>query len=348
MSAVAANDSTVPRLDPREEHFRIAGPVDGLKLFLRYLPATAHRAARPRVVLYVHGGTFPSALSIAHRFDGRSWRDELAAAGFDVWGLDFHGFGASDPFPEMAAPADNNAVLGRADVASRQVEHAVRFIRDRHGVPRVSIIAHSWGTIAAGRFAGRCPDLVDRLVFFGPITWRARKAAPMAFPAWRLVSLADQWKRFNEDVPAGESPALSRRHFEEWGAVYLATDPESGSRAPASVKTPSGPWQDIADAWAGDLAYDPGLIRAPVAIIRGEWDGASMDDDARWLFGALKGAPIRRDVKIARATHLLHLEENRYALYREAETFLSGGDRPPEKQGPTVLIAQRENLGVSS
>jgi hypothetical protein len=24
----------------------------------------------------------------------------------------------------------------------------------------------------------------------------------------------------------------------------------------------------------------------------------------------------------------MHLEENRYALYREAETFLQGGDRP--------------------
>jgi hypothetical protein len=28
-----------------------------------------------RVVLYVHGATFPSAVSIAHRFDGRSLRD---------------------------------------------------------------------------------------------------------------------------------------------------------------------------------------------------------------------------------------------------------------------------------
>jgi hypothetical protein len=31
-------------------------------------------------------------------------------------------------------------------------------------------------------------------------------------------------------------------------------------------------------------------------------------------------------VKIGRATHLTHLEQNRFALYREAETFLSGGD----------------------
>jgi hypothetical protein len=36
-------------------------------------------------VLYVHGATFLSALSIAHRFDGKSWRDALGKAGCDVW-----------------------------------------------------------------------------------------------------------------------------------------------------------------------------------------------------------------------------------------------------------------------
>jgi len=98
---------------------------------------------------------------------------------------------------------------------------------------------------------------------------------------------------------------------------------------PAAVKVPSGPWHDIARAWAGELAYDPGLIRAPVTIIRGEWDSLVNDADARWLFDALHRSPLRRDVKIARATHLMHLEENRYALYRETQTFLDGGDRPP-------------------
>jgi hypothetical protein len=55
---------------------------------------------------------------------------------------------------------------------------------------------------------------------------------------------------------------------------------------------------------------------------------ASTDADAHWLFGASKNAPVRRDVKIGRATHLMHLEENRFALYREAEIFLNGNDLP--------------------
>ena len=316
------------KLDPREEHFRIPGPVEGLGLFLRYLPAARGTTSAPKVALYVHGGTFPSALSIAHRFDGRAWRDELSDAGFDIWGLDFHGFGHSDPYPEMADPAERHAALGTAETASHQIEQAVRFISERHSASRVSIIAHSWGTIATGRFAGRCPDLVDRLVFFGPVTRRPRRGDPIRFPAWRLVSVEDQWKRFTADVPAGHPAVLSRRHFDSWGSLYLDTHAHSRERSPASVKIPSGPWQDIDNAWAGDLAYDPALIKAPLAIIRGEWDSLVTDADARWLFDALAASPVRRDVKIARATHLMHLEENRYALYREAEAFLRGNDRP--------------------
>jgi len=318
---------TAEKLDPREEHFRIAGHHPGSMLFLRHLaPASGGRG----VVLYVHGGTFPSALAVAHRFDGRSWRDELCDAGFHSWALDFHGFGRlSDPYPEMELPAESGEPLGRAEDASRQLESAVRFICEHHRVARISIIAHSWGTIVTGRFAGRRPELVDRLVFFGPIAPREPAGERQRLPGWRMISLDDQWQRFTETVPQGEAPVLLHRHFAEWGERYLDVDPESRTRTPAAVKVPSGAFQDIYDAWNGELAYDPGRVCAPVAIIRGEWDGMCTDRDARWLFDALIASPVRRDVKIGRATHLMHLESSRYALYREAEAFLTAGDVSP-------------------
>ena len=98
---------------------------------------------------------------------------------------------------------------------------------------------------------------------------------------------------------------------------------------PAAVKVPSGAFQDIYDAWAGALAYEPADMRAPVAIIRGEWDGMCTDADASWLLDALRAAPIRRDVKIGHATHLMYLETNRCALYRETEASLSARDAAP-------------------
>jgi pimeloyl-ACP methyl ester carboxylesterase len=313
-----------------EEHVHIASSHRGLSLFLRYLPAASDGGGEDRVVLYVHGGTFSSALSIAHRFDGRSWRDDLCAAGFHVWALDFHGFGRlSDPYSEMEQPADAGPALGRAEDASRQLERAVRFVLGRHGVGRISLIAHSWGSIVCGHLAGRCPELIERLVLFGPIARRSRTGEPAHLPAWRLISLEDQWTRFTETVPAGEPPVLLRRHFDEWGERYLDVDPQSRTRSPASVKVPSGAFQDIFDAWAGELAYDPQRVRAPVAIIRGEWDAYCTDQDARWLFDAFSASPLKRDIKIGRGTHLMHLEASRFALYRETIAFLRAGDAVP-------------------
>lgn len=318
---------SLEKLDPREDHFRIPGPAEGLHLFLRHL-SPVRPAGRTRAVLFVHGMSFPSALSIAHRFDGRSWRDELCDTGFDVWGLDFYGFGYSDRYAEMSRPAESNPPLGQAQEISQQIEYAARFICAQQVVPRISVIAHSGGTIGSAMFAIRNPELADRLVFFAPIARREPKNDPAPhFPAWRLISLKDQRERFTEDVPEGQPPVLSEDHFRDWGERYLRTDPESKARSPASVKTPTGIIYDITAAWQGKLAYDPSLARAPVAIIRGEWDRMCTDADARWLFDALSNSTVKRDVKISRATHLMHLEASRFALYRETQTFLEGETR---------------------
>ena len=303
--------ANVPKLDPREEHFWVAGPRAGMQLFLRRL-SPAQPAPKDRIALYVHGGTFPSALSIAHRFDGESWRDVLCAAGFDVWALDCYGFGASDRYPEMKEPATKNPSLCHAPEAAEQLAAVVRFILEQQAVPRLSIIAHSWGSIPAGRFASAHPALVDRLVLFGPVARRTprRYEKPPSAPAWQIVTLGAQWARFTEDVPAQEPPVLSRAHFDAWGERYLDSDPDSRQYDPVGVKIPTGPFNDIR-AWHGELAYDPALVQAPVAIIRGEWDGVIPDEDARWLFDAAM----------------------RYALYRESIGFLLGGDRAPMPQG---------------
>jgi pimeloyl-ACP methyl ester carboxylesterase len=322
--------SNAQKLDPREEHFRIGGPRADLPLFLRFLPARGEQHIR-RAVLYVHGATFPSALSIAHRFDGKSWRDALNEAGFDVWGLDFYGFGHSGRYREMSQPPADNPPLCVADDAAQQLEAAIRFILAHQNLEKLSLISHSWGSMPAGLFAGRNPAMVDRLVLFGPIAKRGprRYETAPAFPAWRIVTPQDQWNRFVEDVPAGEPAVLSRIHFDEWAQRYLDSDEESRMRDPVGVKTPLGPFSEIIKAWHGKLGYAPSLVRCPVAIIRGEWDGLIQDDDARWLFDAFTQAPVKRDIKIGRGTHLMHLECMRLALWRESINFLHGDDVAP-------------------
>jgi pimeloyl-ACP methyl ester carboxylesterase len=327
-------DNSIPKLDSREEHFFIPGPHAGLSLFARRLASATPPANGRRTVLYVHGATFPSALSIAHRFGARSWRDALCAAGFDVWGFDFYGFGHSDRYPEMSEEADKHSALGVAREGAEQLAIVARFILAHEGIESLSIISHSWGSMPVGLLAGSHPAIVDRWVLFAPISRRApaRYQPPQGFPAWKLISIEDQWKRFVEDAPAGDPPVLSKIEFGQWAQAYLDSDPESRTRSPPSVKTPLGPYSDIITAWQGVLAYDPARVRAPIAIIRGEWDALVPDEDARWLFDAFSRSPSKRDVKISRGTHLMHLETMRWALWRESIAFLLGGDVAPLPQ----------------
>ncbi len=284
---------------------------------------TSANADRSHPLLYIHGATFASASSIMFKFGGMSWADALNAAGISVWALDFAGFGGSELYPQMsqAEPAAGEP-LGRAPDAAEQIARAVRVIITETGAQRVSIIAHSWGTIAGGLFAAQNPELVDRIVFFGPIVRRqALKGMPSLGP-WRFLTIQEQHKRFVEDIPIGHPPVLLEHDFAAWSVQYLHSDPTNGTRSPPSVRTPNGPAADIMAAWSGALAYDPALIKSPLAIVRGEWDSLCRDADAAWLLEALTSAPQKADIKVSKGTHLMHLEEGRGELYRAALNFL--------------------------
>lgn len=305
----------------KSEEYRLpAGGAGDPALLVR------HMAAPGDPVVYVHGATFPSALSVAYRFDGHSWMDDLQGRGFDAWAFDFAGFGGSDRPPAFASATPEGPPAGRAPEAVRQLARVVEHVRGRTGRSRVSLVAHSWGTIVAGCHAARDPEAIARLVLFGPIAERrmAGLPDPASVGSWRLVSVAEQLARFVEDVPAGHPPVLLEPGLERWGPAYLATDPDGRSRRPEpSVKVPSGPRADILAAWSGALAYDPSRIVAPTLIVRGEWDSLSTDADAGWLLDRLGAADVR-DAKLPRGTHLMHLERSRDRLFEETARFLAG------------------------
>src|ERR1051326_192178 len=154
MLVTAIMTSTSFASDVKEEQFRIPVTSSGLKVFARHLaPANRQPVKEGRVVLILHGGTLPSGASAAFHFDGHSWMDDLSEHGFDVWAMDYLGYGGSDRYPEMSAPPTANPPLGRAVQVSSQVTAVVEFICQRQNVSRVSIVSHSWGTLVAGVFA---------------------------------------------------------------------------------------------------------------------------------------------------------------------------------------------------
>ena len=151
----------------------------------------------------------------------------------------------------MSGSADGPP-LGRAAPAAGQIARAVRHILDQTAKPRISLIAHSWGTMAAGLYTTSHPEEFARLCLFGPIAQRNQRREIDEPPRrWRLVTVAQQHARFIEDVPQEHPPVLIEPELGAWGPAYLGTDNEAALRDPPAVKVPYGPVADIADAWSG-------------------------------------------------------------------------------------------------
>lgn len=284
----------------------------------------AQKSAHPPSgdVVYVHGATFGVDLSVFHRLEGRSWADALTDTGFNVWGGDFLGYGLSDPYPKTASgPA------GRMAEAVKQLHLVVSFIRKRNGDKPVLLVAHSWGASTAILYASQHPSNVKGLVLFAPVITRKPPAAasalapPPAPPAVYPLSALSQYRRFVEDVPKGQAQVLNEVQFQQWATSFLATDKSSAERSPPSVMTPFGPVADIMAMWSGQRLYDATLVKAPTLLVRGAWDSLCTDADASTLIAEL-GAMKKTDVKIDRATHLMHLETERIKLYQEVNHFL--------------------------
>ena len=302
---------------------RFPSTIGSLNLFMRHQGPSGARRGRP--VLILHGATFPSSNAASWKIGSRSWMDELAAAGYDVYALDFLGYGESDRYPEMAAEASAGTPLGGIESMVAQVECAVAEILKAHGGERINLVAHSAGTFVAARFAQLHPDRLERLVLFGaPAPSEGPSPKPASTERYLQISRADQLNAFEPKVR--ESQHLDGTMFEAWATAYLATDPHGGDRQPRSVRVPAGMNAAFDDMERlGQLPYDPKRITTPVLVIQGEWDAVAPVSAGLWLYNRL-GSPLKRFVVIGQAGHRAHLENNRRQLYRETETFLNGGD----------------------
>ncbi|UHQ18837.1 alpha/beta hydrolase [Lysobacter sp. KIS68-7] len=272
-------------------------------------------------VLYVHGATFPASMSVGWCMQGVSWLDHLQESGFDAWGFDFAGYGGSSRPAALAGPADAAPPFGDSVAAAAQIIEVLEHIHHVRPNTPIHVVAHSWGTLPARRVAAERPDLIQRLVLFGPVATRAGDRNTRPEPAWQLITSAMQRPRQREGMPDALPTPVTAQELERWCDAYLATDGTSASRAPASVKVPNGPMADIARMWAGERLVDSGRVKQPTLIIRGEWDDVTTDSDAQRLFAEL-GAAEKRDIKIAGGNHWLHLQPQRTALWAEVTAFL--------------------------
>ena len=81
----------------------------GIQLFVRNKhPANQKKFAADKILLYVHGATYPSETAFDLPIEGKSMMDLIAARGYDVYLVDRRGYGRSSRPAEMSQPPGDN------------------------------------------------------------------------------------------------------------------------------------------------------------------------------------------------------------------------------------------------
>src|SRR5437868_1085725 len=162
------------------ESYMIPSGDAGIELYIRNKrPAGMTAFPAGKILLYVHGATYPSETAFDLPIEGASMMDLIAARGYDVYLIDIRGYGRSTRPPEMSLPPEANEPIVSTEVAVRDFATAVEHICKRRGVDRINLMGWSWGTAIAGKYTSEHNDRVHRLVLFAPL-WMFRKDAVIA------------------------------------------------------------------------------------------------------------------------------------------------------------------------
>lgn len=316
-AAVTLQEFMVPAADP------------ALQIYVRNKhPASESRFPGERIVLFVHGATYPASTAFDLQLDGTSWMDFLAARGYDVYLMDLQGYGRSSRPPEMEQPAEQNPPLTPTSVAVQDVTVVADFIRKRRGVQKINLLAWSWGTTIMATYTTRNNEGVNKLVLYAPQWIRTTpslvKPGPGGLGAYRVVEESAAKARWLTGVPEQKKADLiPPGWFEAWAKATFSSDPWGAKQTPPKLRAPNGVVKDGLDYWsAGKPYYNPEDIRVPTMLVLGEWDQDTPPYMAQTLFPKLVNAPYKKMVMVGEATHTVIMEKNRLQLFRAVQSFL--------------------------
>ena len=320
-----------PKLDG--ESYLIPSADPGIQLYIRNKhPAGVTSFTPDKILLYVHGATYPAETSFDLPLGGRSMMDYVAQHGFDVYLVDVRGYGGSTKPPEMDAPPADNKPIVDTPTAARDVGAAVDHILQKRGVGKIDLMGWSWGTAIMGLYTTTHNDKVNRLVLYAPAwTFTTRPAiggGETPLGAYRTVSKDSAKQRWLNGVPeAKKADLIPDGWFEQWADATWALDAAGAKQTPPVLRAPNGVLQDFRTYWiAGKPQYDPADIRVPTLLIHAEWDADLPSDQARGYFAKLTNAPYKRYIEIGEGTHSIMMEKNRMQFFREIMNFLDERD----------------------
>lgn len=293
-----------------------------LKLYLyRKNAGTVAPGHSTRPVLFLcHGSSVSSRPTFDLTVPGHgeySMMDKFVEFGFDVWTMDFEGYGKSSP-----SNGNSNIADGVEDLKA-----ASRVVEKETGQSSFHLYGESGGALRAAAFAVAEPASVRRLVFTA-FTWTGKGSPTLTKRAESLDFYRTHNRRprgrdaihsiFTRDKPGTSDPAVAE--------AMADAELKFGDSAP------TGTYLDMS---ANLPLIDPAKLHVPVLIVRGEYDGIATEEDLLNFFQRLP-VPDREFVVLPGAAHSVALGTNRSQFWHVMRAFLDMPPRLDHEQPPTT------------
>lgn len=233
--------------------------------------------------------------------------------GFDVWTMDFEGYGRSS-----ASAGNSNVTDGVEDLKAASV-----IVERETGQKAFHVYGESGGALRAGAFAMSEPQRVKRLVLLA-FTWTGKGSATLS----KRAQMLDYYRTHN------------RRPRDRNAIRSIFTRDKAGTSDPAVAEAmadaelkfgdtaPTGTYLDMT---ANLPIVDPTKLHSPVLMVRGQYDGIATEEDLLEFFRRLP-VPDREFVVLPGASHSAALGVNRSQLWHVMRGFL---EMPPQRNHST-------------
>jgi pimeloyl-ACP methyl ester carboxylesterase len=277
-----------------------------LYLFRKRMGAPqAGQAPLPALIL-AHGSSLSGRTSYDLKFPGHgeySLMNKFASYGYDVWVMDFEGYGRSTQTP------------GNSDIASgvEDLKAAVEVIAKETGQQRYHFFGESSGALRVGAYGMAQPERVNRLMM-AATTYTGEGSTTLADRAKQL-----DFYRTHNRRPRDKAMISSIFTRDKDGTSEPGIDEAvAAAELPLGDSVPTGTYLDMT---ANMPINDPAKILAPVLMLRGEYDGNSTEIDLLNMYRKFPNND-KQYVTIPGAAHSLVYCWNRDRLWQAMKAFL--------------------------
>jgi alpha-beta hydrolase superfamily lysophospholipase len=276
-------------------------------------PAVPGKSTKP-ILFLAHGSSVSAVPTFDLTVPGHgqySLMDVFAGYGYDVWTMDFEGYGHSSPSHGNSDIADSVADL----------QAATPVIWKETGQESFYLYGQSAGGLRASAFAMVEPKRVKKLAVDGFVwtgkgskTLTARKSMDpyLRTHNTRLAGRSMVMSIFTRDKPGTSSKAVA----EAYATAALKTDGD---------RVPTGSYLDMTTKLP---IVDPTKLPMPMIIMHGQYDGIATVEDLANFFVRLP-SPDRQLVILPGMAHALCLGLNRAEFWHTMHAFL---DMPAERK----------------